>query len=57
MPGGKAAYRGLWQGPADGVAPQTLDMLLVAGNPKVIPPLANTKVKAYLGKKLVGTGR
>lgn len=57
VPGGKAVTVTLGKALADGVAPQTLDMLLVAGNPKVTPPLANTKVKAYLGKKLVGTGK
>ncbi len=39
-----------------GIAPQTLDMFLEAGNPKVTPPLVNSAITAYLGDLEIGEG-
>ena len=39
-----------------GIAPQTLDMFLEAGNPKVTPPLVNSTITAYLGDLEIGEG-
>ncbi|MFT3888562.1 MAG: bifunctional UDP-sugar hydrolase/5'-nucleotidase [Arachnia sp.] len=41
---------------AGGIATQTLDMFLQAGDPKVSPPLKNTAITAYLGDLEIGSG-
>lgn len=55
--GGPALTFTFGQALKDGVAPQTLDMLLAPEGAKVSPQLFNSTVEAYLGSTLIGTGK